>query len=142
MSPISSLRLAPTVPAGSWVARKYDPLLLRGNVRFVLIMCVPETSDAIRCVYWTACSEYRLNSKSGMFLTSINVILWSVFQWKITSIFPMYSTFMFRRPPIVIVSRPGGGASNCTVFNYRTSYGTTRRCRQSKHHLYGCPTLL
>ena len=42
MSPC--LRFASTVPAGSWVARKYDPLLLRGNVRFALIMCVPDAS--------------------------------------------------------------------------------------------------
>ena len=54
------LRLAPTVPAGSRVARKYDPLLLRGNVKFSPIMCVPEASDTIKCVLWTACSEYRL----------------------------------------------------------------------------------
>ena len=58
MSPC--LRLAPTAPAGSRVARKYDLLLLRGNVRFVL---------------WTACSEYRLNPKSGTYATSINMIL-------------------------------------------------------------------
>ena len=30
----SCLRPAPTVPAGSRVTRKYDPLLLQGNVRF------------------------------------------------------------------------------------------------------------
>ena len=30
------LLLAPTVPAGSRVVRKYDPLLLRMNVRFAL----------------------------------------------------------------------------------------------------------
>ena len=46
------LRLAPTVPAGSRVARKYDPLLLRGNVRFAPIMCVPDTSDT----YYQMCS--------------------------------------------------------------------------------------
>ena len=46
----SCLRLAPTDPAGSRVARKYDPLLLRGNVRFSLIMCVPEAPDTIKCV--------------------------------------------------------------------------------------------
>ena len=46
MSPC--LRLAPTVPAGSRVARKYDPLLLRGNVEFAPIMCVPEASDTIK----------------------------------------------------------------------------------------------
>ena len=54
-------RLAPTAPAGSRVARKYDPLLPRGNVRFAPIMCVPDASDTIRCVLWTACSEYKLN---------------------------------------------------------------------------------
>ena len=101
--------LAPTVPAGSRVARKYDPLLLRGNVRFSPIMCVPDASDTIRCVLWTACSEYRLNTKPGTYATSINVILWSVFPWKITSMFPMYSTLVLRRSPTVIVSRPGGG---------------------------------
>ena len=69
------LRLAPTVPAGSRVARKYDPLLLRGNVRLASIRCVPDASDTIRCVLWTACSEYRLNLKSGTCATSINVIL-------------------------------------------------------------------
>ena len=68
-------RLAPTVPAGSRVARKYDPLLLRGNVRLAPIMYVPDASDTIRCVLWTACSEYRLNPKSGTYATSINVIL-------------------------------------------------------------------
>ena len=73
MSPY--LRLAPTVPAGSRVARKYDPLLLRGNVKFAPIMCVPEASDTIKCVLWTACSEYRLNHKSGTYAASINVIL-------------------------------------------------------------------
>ena len=73
MSPC--LRLAPTVPAGSRVARKYDPLLLRGNVRFAPIISVPDASDTIRCVLWTACSEYRLNPKSGTDATSINVIL-------------------------------------------------------------------
>ena len=71
MSPC--LRLA--VPAGSRVARKYDPLLLRVNVRFAPIMCVPDASDTIRCVLWTACSEYRLNPKPGTYATSINVIL-------------------------------------------------------------------
>ena len=44
------LRLAPTVPAGSRVARKYDPLLLRGNVRLAPIMCVPDAPNTIRCV--------------------------------------------------------------------------------------------
>ena len=73
MSPY--LRLAPTVPAGSRVARKYDSLLLQGNVRFAPIMCVSDASDTIRCVLWTACSEYRLNPKSGTYATSINVIL-------------------------------------------------------------------
>ena len=73
MSPY--LRLAPTVPAGSRVARKYDPLLLRGNVRFAPIVCVPEASDTIKCVLWTACSEYRLNPKPGTYATSTNVIL-------------------------------------------------------------------
>ena len=68
--------LAPIGPAGSRVARTYDPLLLRENVRFVTIMCVPEASDTIRCVLWTACSEYRLNPKAGMYATSIKVILW------------------------------------------------------------------
>ena len=65
------LRLAPTVPAGSRVARKYNPPLLRGNVRFVPIVCVLEASDTIRRVLWTACSEYRLNPKSGTYATSI-----------------------------------------------------------------------
>ena len=46
----SCLRLASTVPAGSRVARKHDPLLLRGNVRFSPIMCVPDASDTTRCV--------------------------------------------------------------------------------------------
>ena len=73
MSPC--LRLAPTVPAGSRVTRKYDPLLLRGNVRFSPIMCVPDASDTIRCVIWTACSEYRLNPKAETYATLINVIL-------------------------------------------------------------------
>ena len=73
MSPC--LRLAPSVPAGSRVARKYDPLLLRGNVRFAPIICVPKASDTIKCVLWTACSEYRLNPKPGTYTTSINVIL-------------------------------------------------------------------
>ena len=107
MSPC--LCLAPTVPAGSRVARKYGPLLLRRNVRFAPIMCVPDASDTIRCVLWTACGEYRSNPKSGTYATSIKVILWSVFPWKITSMFPMYSTLILRRSPIVIVSRPGGG---------------------------------
>ena len=49
MSPC--LRLAPTVPAGSQVARKYDPLLLRGNVIFsYIIICVLEASGTIGCV--------------------------------------------------------------------------------------------
>ena len=73
MSPC--LCLAPTVPAGSWVARKYDPLLLRGNVRVAPIMCVPDASDTVSCVLWTACSEYSLNPKSGTYAASINVIL-------------------------------------------------------------------
>ena len=45
MSPC--LRLAPTVPVGSRVARKYDPLLLRGNVKFAPIMWVLDASDTI-----------------------------------------------------------------------------------------------
>ena len=69
------VRLAPTVPAGSRVARMYDPLLLRGNVRFAPIMCVSDASDTIRCVLWTVCSEYRLNPKPGTYAMSINVIL-------------------------------------------------------------------
>ena len=73
MSPF--LRLAPTVPVGSRGARKYDPLLLRGNVKFDPIMSVPDASDTIRCVLWTACCEYRLNPKSGTYATSIKVIL-------------------------------------------------------------------
>ena len=73
MSPC--LRLALTVLAGSRVARKYDPPLLRGNVRLAPIMCVPDASDTISCVLWTACSEYRLNPKSDTYATSINVIL-------------------------------------------------------------------
>ena len=104
------LFFAPTVvPAGSRVARKYDLLLLRGNVRVVPIMCVPEVSSTNRCVFCTTCSEYRLNPKSGTYAISINVILLSVCPWKITSIFPMYSTLILCRSPIVIVSRPGGG---------------------------------
>ena len=102
------LRLAPTVPAGSRVARKYDTLLLRGNVRFAPIMCVPDASDTIRCVLWTACSEYRLNPKPGTYATSINVILWSVSPGKITSMFAVYIPLILRRSPIVIVSRFGG----------------------------------
>ena len=43
MSPY--LHLAPIVPAGSRVAHKYDPLLLRGNVKFAPIMCVPDASE-------------------------------------------------------------------------------------------------
>ena len=50
MSPC--LRLVLTVPAGSWVARKYDPLLLRGNVRFSPIMCVPDASDTLIDVFF------------------------------------------------------------------------------------------
>ena len=42
------LHLAPAVPAGSRVARKYDPLLLRGNVGFAPIMYVPDASDTSR----------------------------------------------------------------------------------------------
>ena len=57
------LFLAPTVPAGGRIERKYDPLLLRRNVRLIPIMCVPEASNTIRCVFWMACSEYRLNPK-------------------------------------------------------------------------------
>ena len=45
-----SPRLAPTVPAGSRVARKYGQLMLRGNVRLVPIICVPEAFDTVRCV--------------------------------------------------------------------------------------------
>ena len=71
MSP--RLRLAPIVPVGSRVARKYDPLLLRGNVRFAPIMCVPDAFQTIRCVFWTACSEYRLNPKPGTYATSITL---------------------------------------------------------------------
>ena len=73
MSPC--LRLAPTVPAGIRVARKCDPLLLRGNVRFSPITCVPDASDTIRCVLWTACSEYRLNPKPGTYASPIKGIL-------------------------------------------------------------------
>ena len=73
MSPC--LRLAPTVPTGSRVDRKYDLLLLRRNVRMFPMMCVPEASDTIRCVLWTACSEYRSNLKPGTYATSIYVIL-------------------------------------------------------------------
>ena len=73
MSPC--LRLAPTVPAGSRVVRKYDPLLLWRNVRFAPIMCVLDASDTTRCVLWTACSDYMLNPKPGTYTTSINVIL-------------------------------------------------------------------
>ena len=50
MSPC--LRFAPTVPAGSRVARKYDRLLLRGNVKFAPIMWVPDASDTIRDVFF------------------------------------------------------------------------------------------
>ena len=60
---------------GEAVTRKYDPLLLRGYVRFAPIMCVPDASDTIRCVVWTACSEYRLNPKAGTYATLVNVIL-------------------------------------------------------------------
>ena len=140
MSPC--LRLAPTVPAWSRVARKYDLLLLRGNVRFVLIMCVEEASDTISCVFWTAYSENRLNTKPRTYATSINVLLWSICPWKITSMFPIYSTFIFRRSPIVIVSQPDGGGLKYTGLSYRASCGTTRRCRQSKHHPHCCPTAL
>ena len=105
----SCFRFAPTVSAGSREARKYDPLLLRGNVRFVPTMCVLEASDTTRCVLWTACSEYRLNPRPGTYATSINVIIWSVFPCKIRSIFPIDSTLIFRRSPILIVSRLGGG---------------------------------
>ena len=69
------LRPAPAVPAGSRVARKYDPLLLRGNVIFAPIMCVPDAPDTTRCVLWTACNEYRLNPKPGTYAISIKVIL-------------------------------------------------------------------
>ena len=55
----------PTVPAGSRVERNYDPLLLRGNVRLVPIICVPEEFHAMRCALWTACNEYSLNSRHG-----------------------------------------------------------------------------
>ena len=40
------LFLALTVPAGSEVPRKYDPLLLRVNVTFLPVMCVPEAPEA------------------------------------------------------------------------------------------------
>ena len=104
MSPY--LRLALTVLVGSRVARIYDLLLLRGNVRFVPIMCFEEAFDTIRCVLWTAYSEYRLNPKPRTYATSINVVLWSVCPWKVTSMFPIHSIFIFRWSPIVIVSRP------------------------------------
>ena len=100
----SCLRLASTVPAGSRVTRKYDPLLLQGNVKFAHIMCVPDASDTIKCVLWTACSEYRLNPKSGTYATSIDVILWLLSPWKMTPILPIYSTLILRWSPIVIVS--------------------------------------
>ena len=69
------LFLAPTVPAGSRVARKYDPLLLRRNVRLVPIVCIPEASNTIRCVLWTACSGYRLSPRPVTYATTINLIL-------------------------------------------------------------------
>ena len=69
------LFLAPKVPAGSRLARRYDPLLLQGNVKFVSIMCVSEASDTIRCFFCTVCSEYRLNPKPGTYATSIHAIL-------------------------------------------------------------------
>ena len=56
------LRLAPTVPAGSRVARKYDPLLLRGNVRFAPIMCVPDASDTIRCGFLDGVQRVQVKS--------------------------------------------------------------------------------
>ena len=65
--------LAPTVPVGSRVARKYNPLLLRGDVRFVPVMCVPEASDTTRRVLWSACSEYRLNPKPEIWIGSMRV---------------------------------------------------------------------
>ena len=73
MSPC--LRLAPTVPAGSREDRKHYPLFLRGNINMFPMMCIPEASDPIRCVLWTAYSEYRLNLKPGTYATSIYVIL-------------------------------------------------------------------
>ena len=60
MSPC--LRLAPTVPAGSRVARKYDPLLLRGNVRFAPIMCIPGASGTIRCGFWDGVQRIQVKS--------------------------------------------------------------------------------
>ena len=107
MSPC--LRLAPTVPARRRVARKYDLLLLRGNVRFVLIMCVEEASNTIKCVFWTARSEYRFNPKPRTYVTSINVVLRSLCQWKITPSSRYTLLLIFRRSPIVIVSQPDGG---------------------------------
>ena len=107
MSPY--LRLAPTVLVGSRVARKYDLLLLGGNIRFVPIMCFEEAFDTIRCVLLTARSEYKLNSKPRTYATSINGVFWSVCLWKITSMFPIHSIFIFRWSLIVIVSRPDGG---------------------------------
>ena len=78
----------------------------------------------IECVLWTACSEYRLNPKPGTYATSINVILWSLLLWKMTSMLPIYSTFILRRSPIVIVSRPGGGGAHivhpCPVVRHMT----------------------
>ena len=53
-------------------------------------MCVLEASDTIRCVLWSPCSESRLNPRTRTYTTLINVILWSVFPWKITSIFPIF----------------------------------------------------
>ena len=69
------LRLTPIIPAGSRVARKYDPLLLRGNVNFAPIKCVSEAPDSVKCVLSTAGSEYRLCPKPGTYATSINVII-------------------------------------------------------------------
>ena len=42
-----SLFHAPTVPTGSRAARKYDTLLLRGNVRIISIMGVPKAFDTV-----------------------------------------------------------------------------------------------
>ena len=55
------------------MARKYDPLLQRGNVRFAPIMCVPDASDTIKRVVWTACSEYRLYPKPGTYLYVLTI---------------------------------------------------------------------
>ena len=139
MSPC--LRLAPTVPAGSRVARKYDPLLLRGNVRLAPIMCVPDVR------------HYQICSLDSVQRVQFKSLIWDVRETNqcdslITlpvenaSILSIYSTFTLRRSRIVIVSRPGGGGLALYILIRRASFDTTRRCRRSKHHPHCCPTAL